>query len=112
MLFRSLAIPRRYTAIMKEVWALQPRFEQRTGKRPFSLLGQERFRAGYDFLLIRAQSGEVPMELAEWWERFQDASPEERQAMLLPASAGDPATRRKRRRRRKRPASATSAAPE
>ena len=108
----KLAIPRRYTAIMKEVWALQPRFEQRTGKRPFSLLGQERFRAGYDFLLIRAQSGEVPMELAEWWERFQDASPEERQAMMLPARAGDPATRRKRRRRRKRPASATSAAPE
>ena len=99
----KLAIPRRFTTIMKEVWSLQPRFEQRTGKRAFSVLGQERFRAGFDFLVIRAQSGEVPQELADWWETFQHASPEDQHEMLMPAQPGDAGPRRKRKRRRKRP---------
>jgi poly(A) polymerase len=98
----KLNIPRRYTAIMKEVWALQPRFEQRSGKRPFSLLAQERFRAGYDFMVLRAESGEVPRELGEWWDRFQSAGSHEQQEMLLPTQPGE-APKRKRRRRRKRP---------
>jgi len=97
----KLAIPRRYTSIMKEVWALQPRFEQRSGRRPFGLLAQERFRAGYDFLVLRALSGEVPKELAEWWERFQHASSAEQHAMLLTAGPGERSPRRRRRRRRK-----------
>jgi poly(A) polymerase len=96
-----LAIPKRYTAIMKEVWALQPRFEQRSGKRPFALLSQERFRAGYDFLVLRAQSGEVPKELAEWWEQFQDAGAAEQHEMLLAPQAGETAPRKRRRRRKK-----------
>ena len=97
----KLAIPRRYTAIMKEVWALQPRFELRSGRRPFHLLGHERFRAGYDFLVLRALSGEVPKELADWWDRFQHAGAAEQHEMLLKPGPEEHAPRRRRRRRRK-----------
>jgi len=103
---KKLAIPRRYDAVMREIWSLQPRFETRSGRRPFALLEQPRFRAGYDFLLLRCESGELPAEIGEWWERFQHAGTEERNAMLLP---GAPAKRR--RRRRKGPGREEAAAP-
>ena len=54
-----LAIPRRFEATIKEIWALQPRFEQRAGQRPFRLLEHPRFRAAYDFLVLRCESGEL-----------------------------------------------------
>ena len=100
----KLAITRRIAGDIKDIWLLQPRFEQRAGKRPYGLLEQPRFRAGYDFLLLRAESGEVEMELGEWWTRFQNVDGEERAQMLLPEQAGD----KKRRRRRKKPANAGS----
>ena len=93
----KLSIPRRLTTTMKEIWSLQPRLEQRSGKRALVLLTHPRFRAGYDFMLLRAESGEVPMELANWWTRFQDAEMEERNAMLIP----DAAPKKRPRRRRK-----------
>jgi poly(A) polymerase len=92
-----LAIPRRFTAQMREIWFLQPRFEQRFGRRPFRLLEQERFRSGYDFLLLRCESGELDAEVGEWWMRFQRAGEAEREEMLLPESpAGKPKRRRSR----------------
>jgi poly(A) polymerase len=99
----KLAIPRRYGSDMKEIWALQPRFLQRAGRRPYRLLENPRFRAGYDFLLLRCASGEVDPAIGEWWTRFQHADETERSAML--AEDGEPA-KRKRRRRRRRPAAA------
>ncbi len=96
----KLAITRRIAGDIKDIWSLQPRFEQRAGKRPYALLEQPRFRAGYDFLLLRAQAGEIGMEVGEWWTRFQNADGDERAAMLLPEQPGD----KKRRRRRKKPA--------
>jgi poly(A) polymerase len=99
-----LAIPRRFEATIKETWALQPRFEQRAGQRPFRLLEHPRFRAGYDFLRLRAQSGEIPLELADWWERFQHAGAEERAGMLR-ADEG-PGRRRSRGRGRRKHAAA------
>jgi len=96
----KLAIPRRFTAVMKEIWALQPRFEQRSGRRPFGLLAHERFRAGFDFLVLRSASGEAPEELSQWWEKFQQAGEAERQAMLLAPQPGDHRRRRRRRRRK------------
>jgi len=96
----KLAIPRRFTAVMKEIWALQPRFEQRSGRRPFGLLSHERFRAGFDFLVLRSASGEAPEELSQWWEKFQQAGEAERQAMLLAPQPGDHRRRRRRRRRK------------
>ncbi|MFP5409661.1 MAG: polynucleotide adenylyltransferase PcnB [Gammaproteobacteria bacterium] len=94
----QLAIPRRYDGMMKEIWGLQPRFEQRGGQRPFRLLEHPRFRAAYDFLLLRAESGEVDAELGEWWTRFQEVDDDERAAMLVADSGPKP--RRKRRRRK------------
>ena len=96
----KLAITRRIAGDIKDIWSLQPRFESRAGKRPYGLLEHPRFRAGYDFLLLRAESGEIEAELGDWWTRFQNADGEGRAQMLLPGQAGD----RKRRRRRRSPA--------
>ncbi len=98
----QLAIPRRYDTVMKELWLLQPRFEQRGGQRPMRLLALPRFRAAYDFLLLRCQSGEVEAELGTWWEEFQHAGDERRAEMLLPDTGGP----KKRRRRSKKPGAA------
>jgi poly(A) polymerase len=106
----KLAIPRRFTVVMKEIWALQPRFEQRSGRRPFALLAHERFRAGYDFLVLRAASGEVPQELPQWWQKFQHSDEAGRQAMLLAPQPGEHRGRR-RRRRRKSPAPSPAVPP-
>lgn len=94
-----MAIPHRHDAIMKEIWLLQPRLEQRSGYRPLRLLELPRFRAAYDFMLLRCQSGEVDSELGEWWTEFQDASDERRAEMLQPEKGP-----KKRRRRSKKPA--------
>jgi poly(A) polymerase len=96
----KLAIPRRLTADMREIWALQPRFEQRSGGRPYRLLEHQRFRAGYDFLLLRCQSGEIDAEIGAWWTRFQDAGDTERKEMLVQDS--DPRKRKRPRRRKSR----------
>ncbi len=101
----QLAIPRRFTSDMKELWALQPRFGQRAGQRPFRLLEHPRFRAAYDFLLLRCESGELDAAIGEWWTRFQDADGETRESMLVTDAAG-PAKKRRKRRKRK-----TGAAP-
>lgn len=95
---QNLAIHKRYSSTMKEIWGLQPRFEQRSGKRPFSLFEHPRFRAGYDFLLLRAASGEIAQELVDWWTRFIDGDSTSRNAMLMPAST-EPKKRRRRRRK-------------
>lgn len=99
----QLAIPRRYDAVMKDLWLLQPRFGQRGGQRPFRLLSQPHFRAAYDFLLLRCESGEVDSQLGLWWDEFQDATEERRAEMLLPDEVV------KKRRRRKKPATKIAA---
>jgi poly(A) polymerase len=98
----KLSIPRRFGADMKDIWALQPRFLGRSGRRPYSVLAHPRFRAAYDFLVLRCDSGEVDAEIAEWWENFQKADEEIRKQMLLPDRSP------RRRRRRRKPASAKS----
>lgn len=97
----KLAITRRVAGDIKDIWALQPRFEQRSGKRPYSLVEQPRFKAGFDFLRLRAESGEVDAELGQWWSDFLDADGETRAAMLLPQK---PDEKKKRRRRKRKPA--------
>ncbi|MBQ0921039.1 polynucleotide adenylyltransferase PcnB [Hydrogenophaga aromaticivorans] len=69
-------------ADMREIWMMQPRFDKRVGTSPFSLVDQARFRAGFDFLRLRAQVGEIEEELAHWWETFQNASDEIREDMV------------------------------
>ena len=101
----KLAITRRLTATMREVWAMQPRFEGRSGNRAYRLVEAPRFRMAYDFLALRAASGEVPAELETWWRAFQGADAETRRAMLLPETG----PKKRRRRRRKKPPAAASA---
>ena len=100
----KLAITRKLTATMREVWTMQPRFEQRSGQRPYRLLESPRFRMAYDFLALRAASGEVAEELEIWWRSFQSAEEETRRAMLQPDSGPKP----RRRRRRKKTAEGSS----
>ncbi|MDO5290974.1 MAG: polynucleotide adenylyltransferase PcnB [Pseudomonadota bacterium] len=69
-------------ADMREIWMMQPRFDKRTGASPHSLAGQPRFRAGFDFLRLRADVGEVSEELADWWQEFSLASDSVRQGMI------------------------------
>ena len=107
----KLAIPRRLTADMKELWALQWRLEQRSGRKPFRVLEHPRFRAAYDFLQLRCDSGELDAEIGDWWRRFQQAGASEREGMLVRDQ--DPGRRRSRGRRRRSAApNASPAAPE
>ncbi|MEO8279438.1 MAG: hypothetical protein ABI564_07075 [Ideonella sp.] len=69
-------------ADMREIWMMQPRFERRVGNGPFSLIEQPRFRAGFDFLRLRADVGECEPRLAEWWEDFSLEDEDARRAMV------------------------------
>jgi poly(A) polymerase len=92
----------RLAADMREVWLMQPRFERRTGNGPYALIEQPRFRAGFDFLRLRADAGEIAAEIAEWWEDFSLGTDEEREALL--------ATMRETRQPRRVPKAAAPAA--
>ena len=98
------AIQKRHAADMREIWSLQPRFE-RTGKSAWRLIEHLRFRAGYDFLLLRCDAGELPAELGDWWTRFAEGDAASREALieeparLGPAGAAEPRKRRRRKRR-------------
>ena len=82
-------------ADMREIWLMQPRFERPTPGSVAALVNQPRFRAGYDFLRLRADAGEVTGELAEWWEDFHLGGDDEREAMLAELRAAS-ATRVRR----------------
>ncbi|HLO93673.1 MAG TPA: polynucleotide adenylyltransferase PcnB, partial [Burkholderiaceae bacterium] len=69
-------------ADMREIWMMQPRFERRSGNGPYSLVEQPRYRAGFDFLLLRAEVGDLDMALVDWWEDFALGSDEERRALV------------------------------
>jgi poly(A) polymerase len=94
----KLAITKRIAGDIKEIWALQPRFDKRAGRTPARLVEQPRFRAAWDFLVLRAESGEAAKELAGWWDEFANASHERREAMLQP----DTGPKKRRRRSRGR----------
>jgi poly(A) polymerase len=81
---RLTAMPRYITTAMREVWSLQPKFNARVGSKPGRLLAHPRFRAAYDFLLLRAESGGVEPELAEWWTTYQDSNETEQRKMSQP----------------------------
>jgi poly(A) polymerase len=104
-------------ADMREIWLMQPRFERRVGNSVFTLVEQPRFRAGFDFLRLRGDAGEVDAELANWWEDFSLADEAGRARLMdgardldrghrtgAPAAEGNADPARKRRRRRRKPA--------
>jgi poly(A) polymerase len=118
---QRVAIPRRFASSIEEIWMLQPRFEQRVKKRVFRLLAHPRFRAAYDFLLLRSSESPALTELAEWWTAAQQMDHQELARQFAPqppltpegaAATEAPKRRRPRRRRRKaKPASEGGATP-
>ncbi|MDD5579187.1 MAG: polynucleotide adenylyltransferase PcnB [Methylobacter sp.] len=82
---KSTALPRHISMAMREVWSLQPRFTARLGSKPSRLLTHPRFRAAYDFLLLRADTGGADPELADWWTRYQEAGETEQRKMTQPS---------------------------
>lgn len=99
-----IAIPKRLSLPMREIWDLQLRLQRRGGRRAHRLLSHPRFRAAYDFLCLRAAAGEACEGLCDWWTQFQDADAERQKAMIEATGEGG---KRKRKRRRKRAASET-----
>jgi len=107
---QRVAIPRRFTFTMEEIWSLQPRFEQIQRKRVFRLMTHPRFRAAFDFLLLRADESPAMRELGQWWAHAQ-LLPQDVLAAALPAGGGShasdsapmPSAGRPPRRRRRKP---------
>jgi poly(A) polymerase len=98
-----LSIPRRFSQFVRDVWTLQDRLERRQTRAVVRAFEHARFRAGYDFLSLRAETGEPLQELVDWWTRFQECDRGERDDMLqaLQAEAGKRERGGRRRRRRK-----------
>ena len=94
------AIPKRFSTTMREIWALQFSLQRIQGKRPFRTFEHPRFRAAYDFLLLREESGECPAEFGQWWTDFQQHSTSQREAMLDETNSK---TRRPRKRSSRHP---------
>lgn len=99
-----VALPKRFSLQTREIWVMQARLKRRNGKRAERLFEQTRFRAAYDFLLLRAESGEDELKpLADWWTQYQELNTDSRASLAqqAPNSPSEPATKKRRRRRRK-----------
>ncbi|WP_417778086.1 polynucleotide adenylyltransferase PcnB [Stutzerimonas xanthomarina] len=94
------AIPKRFTMPMREIWDMQERLPRRQGRRADQLLENPRFRAGYDFLLLRESAGEKTDGLGDWWTEYQEASESERRNMIRGLSSKDDGSGAPRKRRR------------
>jgi poly(A) polymerase len=102
-----IAIPRRFSQFVRDVWSLQDRLERRQPRSLLRVYEHARFRAAYDFLALRADAGEPLQEAADWWTRFQECDRGGQEDMLETLrgqkKAGEGGSRRRRRRRRNRP---------
>ena len=92
----NISVPRRFAIMVKEIFVLQARLMNRSGRRALLLLEHKRFRAAYDFLVLRAIADNSLQETADWWTRIQETEGPERDALLLPEE-------KKKRRRKRRP---------
>ncbi|WP_333970202.1 polynucleotide adenylyltransferase PcnB [Alteromonas mediterranea] len=80
---QRIMIPKRFSTVVRDIWILQQRLPKRFGRRAFQLLTHPKFRAGYDFLLVRGQvEGGDLLELAQWWTHFQHADNGKQKSML------------------------------
>lgn len=98
---KRTAIPRRFTTMMKEIWELQARLNRRNGQNAARVFSHPRFRAAYDFLLLREQAGEQTQGLGEWWTLYQEVDENEREAMVAALPKQKSGNRKRRRPRRK-----------
>ena len=90
----TIAIPRRHGWFVRDVWHLQPLLARRTARDVARVLAHRRFRAAYDFLMIRCATGDAPQELGDWWTNAQT---EDTEALLRELPSGRPRRRRRRR---------------
>ncbi|MDY7573832.1 polynucleotide adenylyltransferase PcnB [Actimicrobium sp. CCI2.3] len=88
----KLSLQRKIASDMRDIWAMQPRFERRTGRAPYKLLENLRLRAGYDFLLLRCASGEIESELGEWWTDFMEGDVVVREQLQVPKPRSNEST--------------------
>jgi poly(A) polymerase len=107
----KLALQRKIASDMRDIWAMQPRFERRIGKSPYKLLEHLRLRAGYDFLLLRCASGEVDAAIGEWWTAFIDADGPGREILLAQKPIDEDGAVKKRKRRPSRSRTKPAATP-
>ena len=98
------SIPKRFSGPMREIWFLQSRLPSRFGQKPDRTMEHRRFRAAYDFLLLREQAGEKTEQLGEWWTEYQEATEERKLAMKQSTSNG----RQRKRKRKPRPKASPS----
>ncbi len=91
------AFPKHIGMAMRDVWGMQPRFSVRGGSKAFRLLGHPKFRAAYDFLVLRAETGGADKALATWWTDFQRVSEDQQQKMVASLNKSAPKKRRRRR---------------
>ena len=100
---RSIAIPKRFQGVMKDIWILQDKLARREGKRAFKTFEHPKFRAGYDFLLLRAEIENTAelIDLAKWWTDFQTVSNEARVQMIKGIKSSSSTRRRAPRKRKK-----------
>lgn len=99
---QRIMIPKRFSGVMRDIWQLQQRLPKRFGRRAYQMLEHPKFRAAYDFLLIRGsvEGGKV-LELADWWTEFQEASVDQRKGMLAKLREAEGGNTRRPRKRRK-----------
>jgi len=98
---QRVSLPKRFSQQTREIWVMQARLKRRNGKRAERLFAQARFRAAYDFLLLRVETGEDEFQpLADWWTEYQEVNVDNRTDMAEQAPSGG--ARKKRRRRRKK----------
>jgi len=101
----GMTIQRRFESDMREIWSMQPRFERRVGRYPYRLIESPRFRAGYDFMLLRCATGELNPAIGQWWTDFIAADPARQDELMASAKnetgnssiSPSPAKRRRRR---------------
>jgi poly(A) polymerase len=92
-----ISIPKRFSIPMREIWEYQLRLERRSGKRANLLLSKKRFRAAYDFLLLREESGEDLNGLGQWWTNYQAANPQQQKELQQGLNKSSLSNARKRR---------------
>ncbi len=100
---KHTAIPRRFSTPVREIWELQLRLPRRQGKKADQIMEQPRFRAAYDLLLLRENSGEDLGGLSQWWTDYQAANPISRREMMPQEQEEGPRRRRRRRPNRRKP---------
>ncbi len=101
-----LSIPKRFTLPMREIWDMQYRLEHRHGQRAYRLLSHPRFRAAYDFLLLREFSQEIPDGLGQWWTEFQSSDAEQQQLLVSVLAKNSNPAKKKRRKPAQKPTKA------